>query len=211
MAQDRAKFHQMGTSSLRRISTGPLIAIIALIWYGVFCSKVIFVTFVTSLHMTDAEKMSLPIVLPLLQVWYQLRLAIAGQTPCTYGGNSAMCVGRGLKTLQQSAARYVHIVSMLNARTSLFLIVRNVLHSFLTEALVLLPINITGVKAIYLLAQNVQFVKDPVGLQNVSQAYAVNGVEPRFTPPAVNRCRASAGLVCWRALCYHPRLSVFPA
>lgn len=155
MAQDRAKFHQMGTSLQRRISTGPLIAIIALIWYGVFCSKVMFVKFVTSLHMTDAGKMSLLIVQLLVQVWYQVQLVIVGQIQCILRGNSAMCVVRGLKTLQQSVARYVHIVYMLSAQTLLFLTVKNVLHLFLTEALVRLPTHTTGVKATCPLAQSV--------------------------------------------------------
>jgi len=121
-----------------------------------------------------------------------------------------MSVERGLKTLQLSGARYVHTVCMLNARTSLFLTVKNVLHSFLTEALVLLPTHTTGVKATYLLAQSVQFVREAVGLLNVSLAYVVNGVGQRFIRHAVNRCPVSAGLEYWRASCYHPRLLVSP-
>lgn len=210
MAQDRAKYHQMGTSLPRRISTGPLIAIIALTWYGVFCSKVIFAKFVTSLHMIDAEKMSLPIVPLSRQVWYRLPSVIVGQTPFKLRGSFAMFVGRNLKKLQLCVARYVHTVCTLNARTSLFLIVKNVPHSFLTAIWAPSPTPTTGAKGICLPALNVQSVGEAVGQVNVSQAYAANGVAQRSTQHAVSRCPVSAGLEFWSRSCYHPRLLVFP-
>merc|ERR1712227_553950 len=105
--QDRAEFQQMGTSSLRRISTGPLIAIIALIWYGVFYSKVIFAKFATLSLMTDAGKMLSPSALLLLLVWSRPLSLIVGQMLYILKENFVMSVENDLMIPLHFAVKFV--------------------------------------------------------------------------------------------------------